>query len=108
MTLSQLAAVLNGITGFKDKVVYRAWKENEAPALPYICYYSPGVETFGADDVTYSSFTNVTIELYSRRKDPASEALIEAALTANDLFYDKSETFIETEQAVLVVYEVEV
>ena len=108
MTLSQLAAILNAITGFKDKVVYRAWKENEAPPLPFICFYSSGSESFGADNVTYAALTNVTIELYSRRKDPASEALIEAALTANDLYFDKSETFIEAEKAVLIIYEVEV
>lgn len=108
MTLAQIGTLLNDIPAFKNKVVYRHWDTNDAPPLPFICYYSAGIEAFGADNVTYSAFENVTIELYSRQKDTASEALIEAALTANDLFYEKSETYIDAEKATLIIYEVEV
>jgi len=108
MTLKDVATMLNGITGFAGKVTYRYWEQGKAPALPYICYYSPGVETFGADDKVYHSITDATIELYSRRKDTTSEALIEATLDAANLYYTKTETFIESEKAELVTYEIEV
>lgn len=108
MTLKDVATLLNGITGFTGKVTYRYWEQGKAPTLPFICYYSPGVESFGADDKVYHSITSVTIELYSRRKDPTSEALIEAALDGANLYYDKNETYIESEKAELVTYEIEV
>ena len=108
MTLKQVAEMLDAIPGFKGKVAYRFFPEQNAPALPFICYYSNGLESFGADNITYSAIEPITIELYSARKDRASESLIEAALTVNDLYFDKSETYIESEKAYMIIYNIEV
>lgn len=108
MVLSDIATILNNIQGFRGKVAYRFFPENEAPSLPFICYYSSGAESFGADDITYSSMDSVTIELYSARKDRASEALVETALTDNGLYYDKEETYIDNEHCYLIIYNIEV
>lgn len=86
-------------------VTFVLWGRNP-PDLPYIVYLIPDSENFGADNVVYHSEDNYDIELYSERKDPASEALIEAALTENDIYFDKSENWIESENMYQVVYSI--
>ena len=39
------------------------------------------------------------VELYSRLKDPASEALIEAALNTNEIYYTKGSTYLESKDS---------
>lgn len=106
MTTEELKALLEGISGFSDKVVYYAWPEDEAPALPFICFYTPNANNFGADNKVLFSATHYMIELYTEFKDPVSEALIESALA--DVFYTKSETYISDEKCHEIVYEIEV
>lgn len=88
-------------------LTYRQWKPKKPPALPYIVYLFTDSANFGADNKVYHSIGNYDIELYSNEKDPASEALIEAALTANDIFYEKSEAWIQSEEMYQVVYSIQ-
>lgn len=85
---------------------YRQWKPKKPPALPYIVYLFTDSDNFAADNVVYHAAGNYDIELYSTAKDPASEALIEAALTANDIYFDKSETYIQSEEMYQGVYSI--
>lgn len=106
MTIADVKTLLKGIEGFSNKVVYYAWPEGQAPALPFICFYTPYANNFGADSCVYFSATHFFIELYSEDKDTTSEGKIENAL--KDIFYTKSETFIPDEKCYQVVYEIEV
>lgn len=108
MTLSDIYTILTGITGFKDKVAYRAFEKGHAPSLPYICYMATQTNNFKADNKVYEVLQDVDIELYTRKKDTASEALIEAALDANDIVWDKYEDYIDDENMYMITYEVEV
>ena len=55
-----------------------------------------------------SSFKQLDIELYTDRKSPDTEQIIEDVLTEYQIFYKKSEIWIESERLYEVLYEVEV
>lgn len=86
-------------------VTFVLWGKNPPP-LPYIVYLTPDSENFGADNMVYHSDVNYDIELYSDKKDPASEVLIEAALAENGIYYEKSEVWIASENMYQVVYSI--
>lgn len=48
------------------------------------------------------------IELYTDEKSPDTEAQLEALLDGAGLFYDKTESYIESEKLYEVLYELEV
>ena len=104
MTLSDLERVLEGV--LPDKVVYRDWPVNRAPTIPYICYYATGSDNFGADNIVYHSGTPVRIELYERNKDLTTEGSVETALTNAGLYWNRDETYIDSEKCYLIIYEV--
>ena len=108
MTLSELANVLESISGFSGKVVYRAWQEGQAPELPFICYLETGSDNFAADNIAYYKQKRIDIELYTETKNPAVEALVEDALEAAGIFWDSVEIYIDDEKMYQKVYEVEV
>ena len=46
----------------------------------------------------------VHVELYTDKKDPVTEARLEGVLDRHDIFYDKSEVWIESEKLYEVLY----
>lgn len=48
------------------------------------------------------------IELYTNKKDPDIEAKVEAVLTEHGFFYEKTESYLESEKMYEVLYEMEV
>ena len=105
---ADIASILNGITGFTGKVAYYAFPEGQAPALPFIVYIFPDEAGFGADNKNYLPTTSVQVELYTKIKDPDSEALVEAALANNDIYYTKASAYLTDEQAWMTAYTFEV
>lgn len=108
MTLSALKTALEGAgsNAFKDKVAYRAFPVGGAPALPFICIAETETENFKADCKVYKKRQYVDIELYSAYKDESVEDAVEAVLDSNELVWDKSELYIESENIIQVTYEV--
>ncbi len=104
MTIAQLKTVLN--TVLPGKVTFYAWPVGGAPQLPYICYYSTGSDNFAADNVVYDSNRPVRIELYTRSKDLATEAAVEAALTGAGIYWTRDESYIDDEKVFMTIYEV--
>ena len=51
--------------------------------------------------------SEVHIELYTDEKNPETEALVEAVLDAHEIFYDKTEVWIESEKLYEVLYSFE-
>lgn len=76
------------------------------PTPPYIVYLFSYSDNLGADDKVYVQSDNHQVELYTKAKDPVSEKLIEDALDANDIFWDKTETWIDSEDLYQVMYEI--
>lgn len=105
MTLADMKTMLDTT---KLPVAYRCFPVGDAPALPFICYYADRSDNLSADDSVYVEIENITIEFYSKQKDQASEALIENALRDNELFWNKTESYIESENCLMITYETEV
>ena len=103
MALEDMKTLLD-TTGYP--VVYYAWPEKKAPALPYICFLTAYSNNFGADDRVYYPVAHSQIELYTRCKDPEAEGKVEQALSS--YFWEKTETYLDTERCFQILYEVEV
>ena len=86
---------------------YHHFAEGESPEPPFICYLTPGSDNFSADGCVYYKLDGFHIELYTDMKDPALEARLEALLDAHEVFYNKSEVWIESERLYEVLYQFE-
>ena len=104
MTLEELAEMLEK-TGFP--FAYDHFAEVESPDPPFICYLLPGSDNFAADGRVYFRISEVRIELYTDRKDPGAEALVETVLDDAGIFYNKSEVWIQSEKLYEVLYSME-
>lgn len=78
------------------------------PSPPYVVYLFTDSANFGADNKVYARADNYQVELYSVKNDVISEGKIESALDAAELFYEKSELYIETERLYQVVYTIQI
>ena len=89
---------------------YHHFAEGESPEPPFICYLLPGSNNFSADGKVYYKINEVHIELYTDLKDLAVEQQLEDVLDEHGIFYNKSETWIESEKLyeVLCTFEMEV
>lgn len=108
MTLAQLKSALEevGSGTFRNKVAYRAFPVNEAPALPFICIMETETDNFTADSRVYKKRQFVDIELYVRVKDPDTESALEQMFYDEGIIWDKSEEYIESEEVLQITYEV--
>lgn len=83
---------------------YHHFAEGESPEPPFICYLHPGSNNFSADGKVYYKINEVHIELYTDLKDLAVEQQLEDVLDEHGIFYNKSETWIESEKLYEVLY----
>ena len=104
MTLKDLNTALNSISGFSKKVAYRAFPVGKAPKLPFICYLCTNTNNFNADDEVYQIIQELDIELYTAKKDEASEMAIEAMLAEYHLSWDKYEDYLDSENCYMITY----
>lgn len=84
---------------------YDHFAEGESPAPPFICYLLPGSDNFAADGRVYYKINEVRIELYTDSKDLTVEQKLEDVLDAHEVFYNKSETWIDSEKLYEVLYQ---
>lgn len=106
MRLPDLAILLSDIPGFYGKVAYRAFPEKEAPELPYITYLETDSDNMAADNSVYHKNTNVDVEMYTVDKSPETEDLVEEALNSADLYWEKTEDYLESEACYMIVYSI--
>ena len=86
---------------------YDHFAEGESPSPPFITFLLPGSDNFSADGKVYLKIDEVHIELYTDEKNPETEALVEDVLDAHEIFYDKTEVWIESEKLYEVLYSFE-
>lgn len=84
---------------------YDHFAEGESPDPPFICYLLPGSDNFAADGRVYYKINEVRIELYTDSKDLAVEQKLEDVLDVHEVFYNKSETWIDSEKLYEVLYQ---
>lgn len=86
---------------------YDHFAEGESSDPPFICYLTPNSDNFAADGQVYYKINEIHIELYTDYKDLSAEQRIEAVLDQHGIFYEKSETWIESEKLYEVLYSFE-
>lgn len=105
MTENEVRAMVEK-TGFPT--AYHHFAEGQAPGLPFLVYLYPKSNNFSADGIVYQGINKLDIELYTECKDPEAERKVEAVLKEYGFFYEKNETYIESEKMYEVFYETEV
>lgn len=86
---------------------YDHFAEGESPEPPFICYLIPGSDNFAADGKVYFKMNDVRIEVYTDFKDLDLESRVEGVLDGHEIFYNKSETWIQSEKLYEVMYSFE-
>ena len=86
---------------------YDHFAEGESPDPPFICYLIPGSDNFAADGRVYFKLNEVRIEMYTDFKDISLESRVEDVLDGHEIFYNKSETWIQSEKLYEVMYSFE-
>jgi len=89
---------------------YHHFAEGESPSPPFLLFLTPASSNFAADGKAYFKVNEVHIELYTDYKNPSVEEKVEAVLDRHGIFYNKTETFIESEKLyeTLYIFEMEV
>ena len=96
--------ILSILRGLGIPFAYDHFAQGESPDPPFICYLIPASDNFGADWKVYYKIDQFNIELYTDLKDLSLERKIEEALDEASIFYNKSETWIESESLYEVLY----
>ena len=86
---------------------YDHFAEGESPDPPFITFLLPGSNNFAADGRVYMKINEVHIELYTDEKNPETEALVEDVLDDHEIFYEKTEVWIESEKLYEILYSFE-
>lgn len=89
-------------------VAYHHFEEGQSPDPPFLVYLYPETNNFSADGIVYQNISELDIELYTDKKDLEAEEKVEAALKKHGFFYEKTETYLDTEKMYEVLYEMEV
>src|SRR5690625_529955 len=101
MTLAELYSILRA-TGYP--VAYSHF--NDITPTPYITYLVSYSSNFIADNKVHTKIDNVQIELYTSRKDLEAESNLESLLDENEIPYQTTETYIDSENVFQKIYEV--
>lgn len=104
MTKTEIANMLKSL---KLPIAYYQFPNGEAPQLPYIVYYYPYSDNFSADNSVYQRADELNVELYTENKNFTLEEAIESLLDENGFFWQKSESYIESERMYQISYEME-
>ena len=86
-------------------VARNAFLKQQVP--PYIVYVFSHSDNFVADSRVYLKRDNYQIELYTDKKDVALEEKLEGIFDVHGLVYDKTETYLESEKLIEVLYEIQ-
>lgn len=75
-----------------------------APGPPFILY-DTNDDPFYADDCNFTGTANLIVELYTRTRDRAREAALEAVLHAHGMAWDKSSDYMGKQKLHVITYE---
>ena len=86
---------------------YSHFAEGESPEPPFMCYLLPRSDNFSADGRVYHKLSSVHFEVYTDKKDRALENRVEDVFDKNNIFYNKSEVWINSEKLYEAIYSFE-
>ena len=105
MTLTELKKILDAAGYPVAYSHFTATSTKPIPVPPYITYLVAYSANFMADGKVYKKIDNVQIELYTTKKDLVAEGKLETVLDDNEIPYETTETWIESEQLFQKIYE---
>lgn len=105
MTLTEMWNMLKSVTGFANKVAYYQWPINEAPALPFVCFFEQEAYNFPADNTAYYIRPRYSVELYTKNRDPSTEALFETAFRNAGIYFTKETEYLDDENCQVTVFQ---
>lgn len=105
MTHAEVKAM---VAEMKLPYAYDHFAEGEAHDPPFIVFLFPSSDNFAADGKVYQKIEQLDIELYTDQKDPIAELTVEDVLDEYELFYNKTEVWIESEKLYEVLYSMEI
>ena len=108
MTLNDIYTILKA-TGYP--VAYSHFTGTTTtplPSPPYITYLSAYSSNLMADNKVYKKIDNLQIELYTIKKDLVAEKKLEDLLDTNDIAYETTETWVDTEKLFQKIYEISI
>jgi hypothetical protein len=101
MTLVELKQILES-TGYP--VAYSHFNSPQKP--PFIVYLVDDTSNFFADNHVFKKIDNVQVELYTNKKDLQAEQRLEQLFFDNEIPWDSTEIFIQSEKLFQKIYEV--
>lgn len=104
MELSDLYTILSAVY----PTAYWSFPKGEAPAMPYITYFESSSDNFGADNKVFHHRKQISVELLTKTKNETAEEAVEAAFDTNEIYWEKTETHLDDEDAYEVIYSLEV
>lgn len=105
MQVSDFRKILDE-TGFA--VGYYQFPKGKVPKLPYILFYFPTSDDVYADNKNYVNIQATNVELYTKNKNFSAEKSVEDVLKSHNIKYQKTETYLTTEDMFLILYEMEI
>ena len=99
--------IINMLEEIGIPFAYSHFAEGESPEPPFLCYLLPRSDNFSADGAVYHKLNVVHFEVYTDKKDRALENRVEDVLDKNNVFYNKSEVWINSEKLYEVIYSFE-
>ena len=83
---------------------YDHFAEGESPEPPFVVFILYTTSNFFADNKVYAKIVNVDIELYTDKKSPDIEHVIENILDAHEITWEMDEVWITQERLFQVRY----
>ena len=96
--------IINMLEEIGIPFAYSHFAEGESPEPPFMCYLLPRSDNFSADGAVYHKLSVVHFEVYTDKKDRTLENRVEDVLDKNNIFYNKSEVWINSEKLYEVIY----
>lgn len=105
--MDEIIKILEGLKKQGIPYAYDHFAEGEGPDPPFLCFRCPNSDNFAADGTVYFPITEIDIELYTDKKDPETEKKLEDQLIQSGIFFEKTETWIDSEKLYEVLYSFE-
>lgn len=102
----QMSELYNILKTIGLPITYHHWPT--PPSLPYLVYLATDTSNYGADNKVYATIDSYDIELYTAKKDLISETKIQDALNQAELFWDKTELYLDTEKMYQITYSIQI
>ena len=105
MTYQEVKAMVQSIG---VPFAYYQFTHDTAQPTPFACWYFDGSNDEPADNTNWAKIRTLYIEIYTDAKDFALEKTVEDILAENELYYEKSETYLGDERMMMETYQTQV